>query len=418
MRSAPSYIRKFWHYRCANTQIIRRTVSEFSWHDHLNNHDPNWQVEFFNNTILNVMSNFIPNYYRKIQPKDPPWITTEINRLIKKQNRFYKNFQRKGCKPHDQEAVDNFRNECCNAINITKENYLTNLGKQLNDPKTGTKAYWKDLNKLLNKSNIPIIPPTLYSNKFITSFVEKANLINESNLMNALNPNKSHGPDNISILMLLICGDPILVPLDLIFLNIVQTCTYPDQWKHANVTPVHKKVDKQKIKNYRPISLLPIWAKLFERILFNNIYNYLISNNLITTNQSGLKPGDSTTNQLLYLTHIIHSSFDLNMSREDRHVFLVMTKAFDKVWHEGLVFKLKQNGISGQILNLLTSYLDKRKQRVLLNGCESHWAIVGSGVPQRSVLGPLLFLFTSMILRKELNLKSIVLLMTLLYFLQ
>ena len=150
------------------------------------------------------------------------------------------------------------------------------------------------------------------------------------------------------------------------------------------MTPVHKKDDKQKIKNYRPISLLLIWAKLFERILFNNIYNYLISNNLITTNQSGFKPDDPTTNQLLYLTHIIHSSFDLNMSREVRHIFLDMAKTFDKVWHEGLLFKLKQNGISGQILNLLTSHLDKRKQRVLLNGCESHWAIVESGVPQCS----------------------------------
>ena len=68
MPSAPSYMRNVWHYRRANTQLIRRTVSEFPWHDHLNNHDPNWQVDFFNNTILNVMSNFIPNDYIKIQP--------------------------------------------------------------------------------------------------------------------------------------------------------------------------------------------------------------------------------------------------------------------------------------------------------------------------------------------------------------
>ena len=117
MPSAPSYMRKVWHYSRANTQLIRRTVSEFPWHEYLNNHDPNWQVEFFNNTILNVMSNFIANDYIKIRPKDPPWITTEINRLIKKQNRFCKNFKRNGCKRQEKDAVDNFRYECFNAIN-------------------------------------------------------------------------------------------------------------------------------------------------------------------------------------------------------------------------------------------------------------------------------------------------------------
>ena len=155
--------------------------------------------------------------------------------------------------------------------------------------------------------------------------------------------------------MLHIYGDPILAPLDLIFRNIILTGIYPDPWKLENVTPVHKKDDKQLTKNYRPISLLPICAKLLERILFNNMYNYLISNNLITSNQSGFKPGDSTTNQLLYITHIIHSSFDSSMSLEVRHIFLDMSKAFNKVWHEGLLFKLKQNGISGSVLKLLSS---------------------------------------------------------------
>ena len=116
--------------------------------------------------------------------------------------------------------------------------------------------------------------------------------------------------------MLHICGYPILALLDLIFCNIILTGIYPDPWELANVTPVQKTNDKKLTKNYRPISLLPICAKLFERILFNNIYNYLISNNLIT----------STTNQLLYLTHIIHSLFDSSMSLEVRHVFLDMSK--------------------------------------------------------------------------------------------
>ena len=93
------------------------------------------------------MSNFIPNDYMKIQPKDPPWITSEIKRLIKKPNRFYKNYKHNGCKPEDQ----------------AKQNNLSNLENQLNDSATGPKAYWKVLNKLLNKSNIPINPPILYN---------------------------------------------------------------------------------------------------------------------------------------------------------------------------------------------------------------------------------------------------------------
>ena len=84
--------------------------------------------------------------------------------------------------------------------------------------------------------------------------------------------------------MLQICSDSIIEPLGIIFQNIINTCSYPDNSKYANVTPIHKKNDKQVIKNYRPISLLPVCAKLFEKILFNDIYNHLISNKLLSKN--------------------------------------------------------------------------------------------------------------------------------------
>ena len=127
----------------------------------------------------------------------------------------------------------------------------------------------------------------------------------------------------------------------------MSTSIYPELWKVANVTPIFKKGDKQLVKNYRPISLLPICGKILEKIIFNHLYNYLITNKLITTYQSGFRPGDSTTNQLLYLVDEIHQAFDNTECFEVRAVFLDISKAFDKVWHDGLIFKLKQNGISG-----------------------------------------------------------------------
>ena len=163
-------------------------------------------------------------------------------------------------------------------------------------------------------------------------------------------------------------------------------------WKIGNVIPIFKKGDKQLIKNYRPISLLPICGKMFEKIIFNNLYNYLNGNNLITKNQSDFRPGDSTTNQLLYLVNEIHKTFDDPRCLEIRAVFLDISKAFEKVWHDGLLFKLNKNGISGSLLKLFEDYLHDRKQRVVLNGFYSDYPPIESRVPQGSVLGPLLFL--------------------------
>ena len=125
------------------------------------------------------------------------------------------------------------------------------------------------------------------------------------NILIGLNANKAHGPDDISVKMIKLCPNALCAPLNLIFNNILATGIYPDQWKMANVTPVHKKDNKQVINNYRPISLLPIFAKVFEKIIFKNLYNHLVSNNLITNNQSGFRPGDSVTNQLTYLVNEI-----------------------------------------------------------------------------------------------------------------
>ena len=101
------------------------------------------------------------------------------------------------------------------------------------------------------------------------------------------------------------------------------------------------------INNYRPISLLPICSKIFERLIFNELFRFFIENNLISQHQSGFKPGDSCINQLLSITHEISQSFDEGF--DVRSVFLDISKAFDKVWQDGIIFKLEQNGICGNL---------------------------------------------------------------------
>ena len=127
-----------------------------------------------------------------------------------------------------------------------------------------------------------------------------------------------------------------------------------------------QKSDKPSLKNYRPILLLPIFAKILERIIYNNIFEYLTTNKLISDNQSGFKPGDSCVNQLLSITHKVCHLLDICL--EVKGVFLDISKAFDKVWHEGLKLKLNQYGTSENLLCLIKCYLKKRKQRVVLNG--------------------------------------------------
>ena len=115
---------------------------------------------------------------------------------------------------------------------------------------------------------------------------------------------------------------------------------------------------------------------------------------LFNIQQSGFRSGDSCTNQLIAITHNIYSSFDVNPTREVRGVFLDISKAFDRVWHAGLLLKLKKNGINGNLLRLISSFLSDRYQRLVLNGQSSDWEKISAGVPQGSILGPLFFLYS------------------------
>ena len=168
------------------------------------------------------------------------------------------------------------------------------------------------------------------------------------------------------------------------------------------------------MKIYRPVSLLPICAKIFERIIYSRIFECLIENSLTTENPPEFKPGHSCINQLLSIRHDIYKSF--NDGFEVKGVFLDISKAFHKVWHEGLIYKLKlkQNGISRKLLNIIKYFLDSRNYKVVLNGQYSTWASISARVSQGSILGSLFFLVYINELSK--NLSSNPKLMTRLFF--
>ena len=181
-----------------------------------------------------------------------------------------------------------------------------------------------------------------------------------------LKANKAHGHDGIPARVLKLCGGAISLPLHIIYKDCIARGYFPDKWKMANVVPIHKKKEKNLIQNYRPVSLLPICGKIFEKLIFDKLYPYIFNNGFIDDRQSGYRHGDSKVKQLLSITHEIYKAFNAN--KEMRAVFLDISRAFDKVWAEGLIFKLKRIGIEGDMLNILTSFLANRKQRVTLDG--------------------------------------------------
>ena len=150
--------------------------------------------------------------------------------------------------------------------------------------------------------------------------------------------------------------------------------------------PVHKKNEKYIVNNYRPVSLLLVASKIFEKAIYHNLLNDNERENLLSINQSGFRGNDSCINQLISITHETYRAFNCNPSLKIRGIFLDLSKSLDKVWHQGLLFKLESFGILGKLLSL-----SNRFQRVLLNGKEYSWHPVKTGVPQGSVLGTLLF---------------------------
>ena len=422
------YKRLMWNFSKANFDIYRQQLKEVKWDECFDCDDIDKICDNITSEILEVAKLTIPNKLVTVRPADKTWYTNELRQMKQKMLRLFRQANRSKNKD-DWDKFSKHRKNYYEKISEAKEAETQKRHTVLAaGNKTNPKRWWSILKGFYKESeNLCTIPPIEDGGNIIIDDAEKAKmfnqffisassldetgalvpdhvLINEEKALTeiditlqdvidqikCLDSSKSYGPDGVSPVFLKE-GIDILSPVLLkLFRHSLQKGIVPLSFKKANVIPIHKKDLKTIVANYRPISLLSILSKVFEKIVFKYVYNFFKENFILSVFQSGFQSGKSTITQLLEVYHKFCEAVDKN--KEIRVVFLDIHKAFDKVWHRGLLYKLKQCGIGGRLLDWFTNYLQNRQQRVVINGQSSEWATITAGIPQGSVLGPLLFL--------------------------
>ena len=369
--------------------------------------------------------------------KNNPWITDGLIISIGHKEALYSDWddtRSKKCLDGDQklyQKYSNYRRSLKHTINAAKSKYY---GKQFKQNEGDMKKTWEIINKLRGKKKTGIKPNFVIDNEKITNRRVIANEFNKyfvsiaKNLNNSVLPGLDIlplpdftsflGQSNQSSIFLEDCSveelariiadlqnnkasdipiniikksAPIIVPiLVATFNHCMRRGIFPDTLKIGKITPIFKKGDTQELSNYRPVSTLPIFGKIFEKVIYERLYNFLISQNILNHQQFGFRKGHSTSHALNY--SIDHIEKNINNKMHVLAIFIDFSKAFDTIDHKILLHKLWHYGVRGNAHNLLHDYLSKRTQYTNALNEESERALIIYGVPQGSVLGPLLFL--------------------------
>ena len=428
---------------------LKESLEDEDWSEVYDSHDTNTAYNIFMTSLMSHLDRHIPlvkkcSNYKK-SPR-LPWITKSILRSInRKNNLYYANKIQRSEKSHRKYTT--YKNVLTKILRIEKRKYFTN---QLILVKHDIRKTWKIINSAINKhsdksritkikcNNVDIhdseqiadsfneyfsqighnlaknIPPT--QKKFL-DFIDQPNPNslffvpvhrNEIiDIVHNLKNKKSTGHDGIDNILLKNVIDFIVDPLVHIF-NLSLNCgIVPDCMKISKVIPVYKKGAKDNICNFRPISLLPALSKILERIIYTRLLNFLNKNNITSHFQFGFRQKHSTSHAVLTFVEKITKAIDKFYHTVG--VFLDLSKAFDTIDHKILLYKLSNYGIRGRALEWFRSYLTNRKQYVCINDQCSSTQNVYCGVPQGSLLGPLLFIIYINDIQNSSNILSFVL---------
>ena len=403
----------------ADYESINSALGSVAWENELDKLDVNDSWKKLRDSIDEVVDKFVPKK-NPSKKKGKPFMNKELLEIVREKHRTF----RKSKVQKTQENIK-LKNKARNKANRECKKARRNLEKTVaSQSKHNPKPFWSyATSKLSTRSGVADL--IKLDGTKTNSDQEKAEILNAffqsvftiepegdlpdppeynftedlndfditvdkvKKMLKMLHTGKAPGPDGINPMFLASTAESLATPITILFRKTLASGKIPDEWKKANVSPIFKKGKKSAPNNYRPVSLTCILCKLMEKLIREKIVDHLERNDLISNKQHGFFSGRSCVTQLIDVLDLWTKTLDEGGSIDA--IYMDYQKAFDSVPHRRLIAKVKAHGISGNVLDWVQDFLTNRSQKVIINGAQSEEKEVTSGIPQGSVLGPILF---------------------------